>query len=103
MRTIWKYEVPSSELPYRHVLKVPPAACVRHVDVQCGTLCVWIEVYANTNDSLEVYHDRVLRLFGTGHDIPDRSVDRKAPTLSYHGSVVMRNNWVVHVYEELEG
>ena len=89
MATIYKYPVPV----YDYVrVRMPVGARILTVQVQNGTPCIWALVNA---DPFALSEDRVFRLFGTGHNVPD------GDALTYVGTYQMNSGALVfHLFEE---
>lgn len=89
MKTIWKYEVPISDL---FTLRMPQGAKLLDVQLQAGIPQLWALV-----DPSAPVVSRGLRLHGTGHDIAD--------SIGEHvGSFQLRNGQLVfHLFDQGEG
>ena len=85
MATIWKYELE----PGLTELRMPEGAQVLTMQIQNGTPCLWVKV-----DPGAQQEDRVFKVYGTGHDIPDY------PRLMYVATAQMGDGALVwHVFE----
>jgi hypothetical protein len=90
MKFVWKYDIPVDDLV--HTFQVPPGRVV-HVGTQDrpDVVQLWMEV-----DESEQRNARRFQVFGTGHDIPDKS--------THVGSVIAHRlpDLVWHVFEVFE-
>lgn len=85
--TVWKYTL---DLLRSNTIEIPKDGKVLTVGEQQGTLCIWVKV----DDSLEK-EQRIFKIFGTGHLIPDYGSN-----LQYINSVQI-DSLVFHVFEFL--
>jgi hypothetical protein len=83
--TIWKFPLQVAD---RQTVMMPGGAAILTAQMQSGQLCLWAQVEATQTKT-----PRVIRIFGTGHGIPDADND-------YIGTVQM-GPLVWHVFEEL--
>lgn len=89
MKTIWKFELRSTDI---QTLKVPKGYKVLTLQLQRGIPYIWIECDPN-NDSTYLK----LRTYGTGHEITNEESER----LSYVGTyLIHQDSIVLHVYQQ---
>lgn len=86
MKTIWKYKIP---YPHDEVtIPLPHGAKVLYFGLQKGLTYIWVLV-----DTKQPTENRLFRMVGTGHDIPDESLD-------HIGTIQMSGgNLVWHLFE----
>lgn len=91
MRTIHKAAIKVTDT---QSVKLSPRDTILTVQVQCDQLCMW---YVTDTEDRE-RADRVIRIFGTGHPMPDYS----SPPLGYIGTIQLRDGALIfHVFQEL--
>jgi hypothetical protein len=80
---IFKY---SLDLVEKQKIEMPTNAKILSVQDQRGTICIWAEVGDYTETG------RTFRIVGTGHQIPDESLNFIA--------TVQQGDFVWHIYEQ---
>ena len=88
MEKIYKYPL---ELVDFQTVELPVGAKVLYTEVQNEQICLWALI---NPESPKI--DRNVRIFGTGHDVPDTITERQ-----YYGTVLMQNGqFVWHIFIE---
>jgi hypothetical protein len=90
-RVIWKYPV---DIIDKQIIEMPQVAKILCVQIQGQSeeIFIWAEVITE-NNKLE---KRIIRVFGTGTDIPEFI------NLKYMGTIQERNFSVYHFFEEVK-
>jgi hypothetical protein len=88
MKTIWKFPL---EITDSQAIEMPACAYILDVQVQQDQLCLWALVDPGKDKEL-----RVIRIYGTGHDLPDA-----CESFDYIGTAQQGGGLLVwHVFEE---
>lgn len=88
MNTIWKYVLDTTDT---QTIEMPSGAKVLTVQVQNGEPCIWALV--NTDNKIE---ERTFRIYGTGHHMDYKYVDKE----TYIGSYQLSGGLLVfHLFE----
>jgi hypothetical protein len=83
--TIWKYPL---AVTAEQQIDLPLGAQVLHVAVQHQMVCLWAQVRPDAQKQA-----RTIRIFGTGHDLPDDPGRHIGSFMLYDGTLVF------HAYE----
>lgn len=88
MHSIWKFPL---EVTDEQVVQMPARSRILSVQVQNGVVCLWAVCVSDGSVSSE---RRVIRMYGTGNPIDDRT-----DTMNFIGTV-QRGPFVFHVFED---
>ena len=88
--TVYKY---SLEISSRQSVRMPSDARILSIQAQRGEPCIW----ALVDEREKCVHAHKIRMFGTGHPIPD------IPMTFLGTFQVEDRDFVFHVFEEVEG
>ena len=95
MNKIYKYELKTVD---SQAIKVPASATFLSLQVQKGTLCIWVMVDSNETE-MKTLH---IRIFGTGHSISDELHGRLSNFLGTYQ--LSDGDLVFHTFvEEIDG
>lgn len=86
MKTIWKYELPVRDVVY---INMPVLSQILTIQEQRGSICLWALVDPNASQT-----QRVFRIVGTGHDVPEHNTGVYIDTFQMEGG-----DLVFHVFE----
>ncbi len=81
-KTIWKFPVQVTD---EQQVSMPSSAKIRHVAVQGDIACLWAEV----DVSAPQMGERTIRIYGTGHPMPENPGDYIGSFMLHDGALVL--------------